>query len=448
MHPRDILDAAVMASCIVKGSVEASTPVLQPLDVLAQIIVSMTGIELWSIDELYSVLRASYPYHNLTRRQFDLVLAMLAGRYDGSRIRELFPRLLIDRVLNTVKGRDGCLRLLYHSGGTIPDRGCYDLRVHGSGAKIGELDEEFVWERKPDDTFIIGAQRWRIVSIDSQKVEVVPWQGKVNSLVFWKEEKPSRGFFFCSQIGEFLERWDGKVGSQKFGETLTDRFFLDETAVKNLVDFLERQRQHTGVGLPHRHHLLVEHCRNPEGRAIIHTLWGGRVNRPFGIALQAAWERRNGFALELFSDDDCVMILTQDRLDIREILNSVRSDVVEQLLRAKLEHTGFFSSRFRENAAISLLLPRSTFGERTPLWLRRIRAKQLMDAVMDYDDFPILAETWRSCLRDEFDIETLKELLDELHDGSIRVSEVRTNSPSPFARGIVFRQTEKHVYDR
>lgn len=446
-HPRDILDAAVMARCIVGGAIEESEPVLRPLDVLAQIVVSMTGIEPWDIDRLFSALRTSYPYHDLTRRQFDLVLAMLAGRYAGSRIRELSPRISIDRISNTVKGREGCLRLLYHSGGTIPDRGYYDLRIQGSGVKIGELDEEFVWERKPNDRFIIGAQRWRIVGIDSQKVEVVPWQGRVNSLVFWKAQKPTRGFFFSSQIGDFLERWNENVGSDEFRDELKNRFFLDEIAVRTLVDFLVRQKKHTSVWLPHRHHLLVEHCHDPEGRTILHTLWGDRVNRPFSIALQAVWEQRFGLALEVFSDDDCIMILSQDGFDLRSMLPAVGSDNVEDLIRAKLEHTGFFSSRFRENAAISLLLPKSSFGRRRPLWLLRIRAKQLMDGVMGYQDFPILAETWRSCLRDEFDIGTLKSLLDELHEGQIRISEVNTETPSPFAGGIVFRQTQKHMYE-
>ena len=444
-HPRDILDAAVMARSILDGEVEESEPVLCPLDLLSQIVVSMTGIEPWDIDELFSTLRTSYPYHSLTRGQFDLVLAMLSGRYKGSRIRELFGRVHIDRISNTVRGRDGCLRLLYSSGGTIPDRGYYDLRVQGSGAKIGELDEEFVWERRLNDSFIIGAQRWRIVSIDSQKVEVVPWQGNINSLVFWKAEKPSRGFFFASKIAEFLERWGPKVGSPEFERVLKDRFFLDETACHRLTGFLERQKKSTGRVLPHKHHLLVEHCRDGEGRTILHTLWGNRVNRPFSILLQAAWEKRNGLPLEVFSDDECVMILSQDGFDLKQTLTSVKSDRVEELLRKKLEHTGLFSSRFRENAAVSLLLPRSAW-KRRPLWLLRLRAKKLLEAVMDYDDFPILAETWRSCLRDEFDLETLKTLLDELEDGRIGVSEVETLSPSPFAGGIVFRQTDKHMY--
>jgi len=471
-HGRDLLNAAVMAVLVRAQSIEELRPVENPLDVLAQVILSMTGIQPWDIDELFETLRASAPYHHLSRGMFDRVLDMLAGRYEESRVRELKPRVLLDRSRNRVSGRAGALPLIYRGGGTIPDRGYYELRVRGTGARIGELDEEFVWERKEGDTFNLGTQNWRITRIEANSVEVAPWRGPVSITPFWRAEKGARDFAFCEAVGGFLERADARLEDPDLEGWIGRELELDGEAGASLAGFLRRQKRATGKALPHRHHLLIEHVGGPLARAgfrrvVLHTLWGARVNQPLALAISAAWKLRHGRAApaqapppEIFADDDCLMILLPGEeapgdpaFDVRRILSLVApagsgaAPRIEELLRLPLEASGFFGARFRENAGRALLLPRSDFSRRVPLWLTRIRSKGLLSAVRGYPEFPILLETWRSCLRDDFDLDTLKRLLGELGRGEIGVSEAHTAGPSPFAENIGWIQTNQHMYE-
>ena len=236
-HGFDVLTAAIIARGVTDQDIESVRPVENPLDVLAQVILSLTGLEPWNGNELFSFLKTSYPYRRLSRRQFDLVLEMLAGRYAETRLRELKPRLSLDRLENTVRGREGVLRLLYLSGGTIPDRGYYDLRVADSRAKIGELDEEFVWERKLGDTFTLGAQVWRIQKVTHNDVEVQPAQAKPGIFPFWKAEDLNREFHFSEKILLFLKRFQTRPDVSFRKEILTREYFLDERAANELVGF-------------------------------------------------------------------------------------------------------------------------------------------------------------------------------------------------------------------
>lgn len=447
-HGLDLLDAAVMARCLMERDLEEARPVSCPLDVLAQIIVSMTGVEEWDLDELYGFIRASYPYRDLSRRQFDLVVQMLEGRYAGSRLRELQPRVSIDRLENRIRARQGALSLVYRSGGTIPDRGYYDLRLRDTQSKIGELDEEFVWERKLGDTFGMGTQSWEIVGIDHQKVEVVPWQGGLVTSVFWRAEQVLRDFSFCQKIGVFLEAWNDRLNSGEFLQELRSRYFLSAGAAGELAGFLSRQREATRTPLPHRHHLLVEHITGPLAQpgvrqVFLHTLWGGRVNLPLAYALSAAWEEG---VLSVFADDEGILLLLPEGGDVSRLLAAVKPGNLEGLLRRNLERSGFFGARFRENAGRALLLPRAGFGRRVPRWFNRLRAKKLLETALDCEDFPVLVETWRACLNDEFDLPSLKNLLEELQAGVIRAGETLTRSPSPFASGLAWKQTGVLMY--
>ena len=451
LHGLDLLDAALMTRAVQEQDIEEIRPVLCPLDVLAQVILSMTGVERWDIDRLYAELCTSYPYRELSRRQYERVLDMLAGRYADSRIRELESRLSLDRLENTVEARRGALALVYRAGGTIPDRGYFDLRTADSRAKIGELDEEFVWERRVGDTFMLGTQGWRIRNIDSRSVEVTPWGGPVNTTVFWKAERGARDFRFCERIGEALERWNPRLGDPRLPAELQREHLLEEPAALALVEFLKRQRRATHADLPHRRHLLLEKVRDPAAagglrRVILHTLWGGRVNAPLALALSALWEREKSSRLEIVADDNCLAALVPEEEDLGLLLRRLRPDALEGLLRRSLESSGFFGARFRENAGRALLLPRSDFRRRVPLWLTRQRSKKLLHAVLSYEDFPVLTETWRECLEDEFDLATLKSLLGELARGEIAVSQVQCSSPSPFAQGVSWVQINQAVY--
>jgi ATP-dependent Lhr-like helicase len=448
-HPKDLLEAAALVPAILNQDIESSETLLCPLDVLAQVIVSMVGVETWDINTLFSNLRASYPYRPLSREQFDLVLNMLAGRYAESRIRELKPLISIDRLDNTVRARRGALQLLYLSGGVIPDRGYFHLRHQETNARIGDLDEEFVWEASVGDTFTLGTQNWQIQRITHNDVFVLPGSPQATAAPFWKAEENDRDFHFSERIGRFLEMAEGRLDDPDFVKTLQKENCMEPEGAEILIDFLKRQREATGCPLPHRHHLMIEVVSAGPGgtpQAVIHTIWGGRTNRPLAMALSAAWQARFGYHLDLFVSNDCIVLQLPHEIPGEELLTLVTSTRIESLLRIRLEGSGFFGARFRECAGRALLLPRRKFNERMPLWLSRLRSQKLLDAVLNYDDFPILLETWRTCMQDEFDLESLRQVLTELESGAISWTEVHTTHPSPFAQGDWWRQVNQYMY--
>ncbi|MCU0844328.1 MAG: DEAD/DEAH box helicase [Spirochaetes bacterium] len=450
-HGMDFLFAAVTARAVLERDIEPVRPVEGALDVLAQAIVSMCCAEEWDIDRLYAHIRTAWPYRDLPRRHFDMVLEMLAGRYAETRLRELSPRVSIDRIDNTVRARQGAPMLVYLSGGTIPDRGYFDLRVQDTRARIGELDEEFVWERRVGESFALGAQVWRIQRITHNDVEVVPTGASPGIIPFWRAEEQHRDFHFAEKIALFLQDADKRLDEDGFTDYLTGRYMMDAAAARELADFLRRQKVRTGAPLPHRRHLLIEHFEDPlntsaKKQVLLHTMWGGRVNQPLAHALSAAWEERFGHQLEVTANNECVMLLLPHAFSKRDLLDLLPAERIEELLRGRLEKTGFFGARFRENAGRALLLPRGGVGKRLPLWLNRLRSRKLLETVMDFEDFPILLETWRTCLRDEFDIATLKALICEVREGEIEVSEVKTSQASPFAGGLIWQQTNDYMY--
>jgi len=448
-HSKDLLESAVLAPAILNQDIESSKTVLCPLDVLAQVIVSMVGVETWEINTLFANLKASYPYRHLGREQFDLVLNMLAGRYAESRIRELKPLISIDRLDNTVSARRGALQLLYLSGGVIPDRGYFHLRHQETNARIGELDEEFVWEASVGDTFTLGTQNWQIHRITHSDVFVLPGSPKATAAPFWKAEENDRDFHFSERIGQFLEIAQGRLDDPDFLKVLQQENFMEPGAAEKLIDFLKRQKEATACSLPHRHHLLIEIVSAGPGgapQAVIHTMWGGRVNRPFAMALSAAWQARFDYRLELHVSNDCIVLQLPHEIPGEELLSLVTSTRIESLLRTRLEGSGFFGARFRECAGRALLLPRRKFNERMPLWLSRLRSQKLLDAVLNYKDFPILLEAWRTCIQDEFDLESLKQVLTELESGASSWTQVHTAHPSPFAQSDWWRQVSQYMY--
>jgi ATP-dependent Lhr-like helicase len=469
LHGRDLVDAAVTARAVLDREIEAAAPILCPLDVLAQVIVSMTAVETWTVGELFDAVRSSFPFASLSRAQFDLVLAMLAGKYAETRLRELSPLVAIDALDGTVKARPGALPRLYSSGGTIPDRGYFGMRAADSKALIGELDEEFVWERSVGDSFFFGTQGWRIQKIDHQNVEVVPAQSGTAMAPFWKAEEVNRDFSLSERVASALESWNDRLEDPALPGELCRDYCLDQPAASALVRFLSRQKEVTRADLPHRHHLLIEHTKDPSGgspspaaaredaadpdaspvfrRIIIHTLWGGRINKPYSLALSAAWEEKFGYPPEVLTDNDAILLLVPMDVAASEIAAMVTPENIERLLRKKLEGSGFFGARFRENASRALLLPKTAANRRMPLWFARLRAKNLLAAVSKYDDFPMTVETWRACLRDEFDMESLGRILAELADGRIRVGEASTSAPSPFCGNLMWKQTNTYMYE-
>jgi ATP-dependent helicase Lhr and Lhr-like helicase len=458
MYGNDLLRSAVTAKAVCDGEIEALHVPTNPLDVLAQVLLSMCCTREWNIDELYLFITSVFMWQTLPRKHFDLVLEMLNGRYSDTRIGELKPRLNIDKIENTAKARDGAQRLIYMSGGTIPDRGYFELRIHGNGAKIGELDEEFVWERSHGDFFTLGAQTWRVDNITDRSVEVTPSDSKGAMSPFWKADPNGRDFFYSGKILNLLKFCESElskprgIGETVLREVLKSDYYLDEDATEALISFLKRQRDHAGGVLPHRNHLLIEHFNDPLNvrdchQVILHTIWGGKINFPYSEALSQAWENKHGYPLQVFCDDDAVILDLPHEFDVNDVLSLVTGDNLEKLLRKRLESSQFFGGRFRHSCSTALLLPRKSFKQRTPLWLTRLRTKKLQQAVSRYDDFPMLTETWRSCLFDEFDLKSLTLVLDEIREGQIKVSEAMTKTPSPFSSGVVYDYTNQRMYE-
>jgi ATP-dependent Lhr-like helicase len=449
--PQDFGEAAVLAASVANHDIESTVPILCPLDVLAQVIVSMVSVESWDLDKLFDQVRTSYPYRFLGRKQFDLLIRMLEGRYADTRIHELKPTVSVDHLDNTVTGKRGALQAVYFSGGTIPDRGYFNLRHLQSNARIGDLDEEFVWEASLGQVFTLGTQNWRIERITHNDVYVLPSSSTATAPPFWKAEENLRDFHFSERIALFMEIMNERLNDPGVEEFLTLRYFMDGAAASRLISFLRDQSAATRCPLPHRHHLLVEHVKTgpagyPGTQVVLHTLWGGRVNRPFAMALEAAWEGRFGQEIETYVSNDCIMLQLPHEASTEEILTLVTGMNLQALLEKKLEGSGFFGARFRECAGRALLLPRRKVSERMPLWLSRLRSQRLLGAVMGFEDFPILLETWRTCLKDEFDMKSLLLVLTELEQGGIRSREARTAYPSPMARTLSWGQVNQYMY--
>ena len=451
LHQHDLLEAAVLAAAVDAQAIEPLRPVQRPLDVLAQVLVSMAAARTWDIDALFARIRASHPYRDLTRPQFDLVLDMLAGRYADSRVRALQPRLSVHRPDNSVAARPGARRHLYASGGTIPDRGYFHLRHERTNARIGELDEEFVWEARVGQSFTLGTQRWQVRRVTHNDVFVTPTRSGAAPPPFWRGEQTGRDAHFADAVARFLEHANDHLNDPAFAALLRDRHHLEPAAADQLLDYLRRQRDLSGCDLPHRHHLLVEHVSTGPGgtpgrQVVLHTCWGGRVNRPLALAMESAWEGRRGGRIDIFVADDCLVLQPLQAIAGGELLALVTSTSVRELLKQRLESSGFFAARFRECAGRALLLGRDRANQRLPLWMGRLRAQKLLAAVGDHADFPIRLEAWRSCLRDELDLEKLEIKLAELESGAIRWSEAATRVASPFARSVSWRIVDQYLY--
>lgn len=453
-HSHDFLEAAIVSKAVLEQSIEPVKPILNALDVLAQLIISLTAQETWLLDELYHFILSIYSFHTLPRHHFDMVIAMLSGKYARTRIRELNSRIMLDPIEQTIRAKKIAVLDLYMSGGVIPDRGYYNLKDKDTNSRIGELDEEFVWEAKIGQTFTLGTQHWRIEQITQSDVVVSPSKPSAKDAPFWKAEGINRDFYFSEKIGlllEEVEQLEHLNNEEGFLRLLRDEHQMDEISAQQLHHYLQLQREHLDCPLPHRHHLVIEVVLSGPGAApgnqvVLHTFWGGQVNRPYGIALQAAWENEFGHSIEVYPGDDCIVIILPQELSGDELLSLVSSEKIDALLHQKLQSTGFFGAHFRENAGRALLLGRSRINQRMPLWMTRLKAQKLLAAVNNFDDFPILFESWRSCLQDEFDMNHLRQVLLEIEAGEIQWTMVHTATPSPMARAVTWRQINDYMY--
>ncbi len=458
LHGMDLLQAAAVVNAALESDIDEVHPPDCPLDVLAQTLLAMVLFAPRGIGELYAEVRSFSCFENLDIADFDAVLGMLCGRFEDTRVKELSGRLYLDEDENTVAAREGSAMLLYSQGGTIADKGNYALRIAGGGAKIGELDEEFVFERRIGNSFVFGAQAWRITSIGEESVEVVPLDRAADFMPFWKAEKAPRGDSAVSRMLDACELAGRDAGA--FTAYLSGRCGFSAEAIDPLVKFLSRQRlAQKGVGLVSRYRLPVELFRDTEKQGdatmvVLHALRGLGLHEPLGLALAGHLEDSLGARPDVLYTDDAV-ILVVPLSGIEETRNAVAAALtaygdgasLARAVRKGIEGTAAFGAAFRENAGRSLLLPRRGFGKRTPLWVTRLRSKRLFERVMDAPGFPVIKETWRSILTERFRMPELAEFARDLASGAIFVEFFITESPSVFSGSSVWVRVNKFLYE-
>ena len=455
----DLVQATVVAERMRGGHIEELRGPRNPLDVLAQQIVAMTSMDDWPVDELERVIRRAAPFAGLTRPVLDAVLDMLAGRYPSEEFAGLRPRVVWDRLTGVVHGRPGGQRLAVTSGGTIPDRGLFGVFLAGSDTtgtggsrrhsrRVGELDEEMVYESRVGDVFVLGASSWRIEDITADSVLVTPAPGQPGKLPFWHGDAPGRPAELGAAIGRSCRELAG-ADADDAAAMLTEAG-LDELAAGNLLRYLADQRDATGA-VPDDRTLIVERFRDELGdwRVVLHSPYGARVHGPWALAIAARLrERYGGMDVQAVHTDDGIIVRVPDADEPPPTgVALVDPDEISDIVTAEIGASALFASRFRECAARAMLLPRRQPGRRSPLWQQRQRSAQLLGVARQYPSFPIVLETVRECLQDVFDVPALVNLLRELASRKIRIIEVDTPTPSPFSRSLLFRYVGAFMYE-
>jgi ATP-dependent Lhr-like helicase len=480
----ELVPAAVTASRMRRGELEELSVLSNPLDVLAQQVVAMVAVEDWSVADLAMLVRRSAPFAALGDATLHAVLDMLAGRYPSEEFAELRPRIVWDRTRDVLSARPGALRLAVTSGGTIPDRGLYgvflagpsaasdvaadDERIAGrprGGKRVGELDEEMVYESRVGDTFTLGSSTWRIEEITPDRVVVSPAPGLPGRLPFWKGDSPGRP----AELGRAMGAWVRELLLLPDDEARTwvERAGLDAWAADNLLAYVHEQRTATGE-VPTDRTLVVERFRDEIGdwRIVIHSPYGARVHGPWALVVAARLRERFGVDVAAMHADDGIVLRLPDlmatdtpaiggagarrsddgpSIEAADLL--IDADDVADAVRAELGGSAMFGARFREAAARALLLPRRRPDKRQPLWQQRQRSAQLLSVAAQYPDFPILLEAVRECLQDDFDIAALATLMRDVAARRVRVVEVTTPAPSPYAQSLLFGYTAQFLYD-
>jgi ATP-dependent helicase Lhr and Lhr-like helicase len=444
----DLLECAVVAKRMREGAIEETRILRNPLDVLAQQIVGIASQEEIGVDELLALVRAAYPFRDLSREQLENVLDMLAGRYPSEEFAELRPRVVWDRVRGRVRAREGAGRLAVTNAGTIPDRGLFGVHLIDGGGRVGELDEEMVYEARAGQTFLLGASTWRIEEITRDRVLVSPAPGIPGAVPFWKGEGVGRPY----ELGEAIGRTAREVvalADEAAAARLRDEHSLDPLAARNLLTFLRDQEAATSV-VPSDRTVVVERFRDEIGdwRLCVLSPFGARVHAPWSLALAARLRESLGLeASAIWSDEGIALHLPDAEAPppVDDLL--IDPAELEDLVLAELGGTALFGARFRENAARALLIPRRRPGERTPLWQQRLKAQALLQVARRYPDFPVVLETYRECLQDVFDLPSLRRLLGDLQARRIDLVAVETPAASPFASSLLFDYVATYMYE-
>ncbi|WBU37622.1 ATP-dependent helicase [Homoserinibacter sp. YIM 151385] len=452
-HRSDLLSTTVVSERMRTGGIEALHVPRHPLDILAQQTVAAVALDELDVEEWFERVRASAPFASLPRSAYESVLDLLSGRYPSDEFAELRPRIVWDRVAGTIAGRPGAQRLAVTSGGTIPDRGMFGVFIVGSdadspgGRRVGELDEEMVYESRVGDVFALGATSWRIEEITSDRVLVSPAFGQPGRVPFWKGDGLGRPAELGRAIGGFAH----ELASE--GEGMRARLResgLDEWAVDNLLAFVAEQRESTGT-VPTDRVLLVERFRDELGdwRIVMHSPYGMPVHAPWALAVSARIRERYGVDGSAMAGDDGIVVRlpeTDAEPPGAELFRFERAEL-DELVTTEVGGSALFASRFRECAARALLLPRRDPGRRSPLWQQRQRSAQLLEVARKHPSFPIILETVREVLQDVYDLPSLGELADDLAQRRVRMVEVESAVPSPFARTLLFGYVAAFMYE-
>jgi ATP-dependent helicase Lhr and Lhr-like helicase len=459
-HRGDLLSCAVVAQRMHHGLIEEMRYPRNPLDVLAQQIVAMVAMDPWRVGDLAVLVRRAAPFAELPTSALQATLDMLSGRYPSTAFAELRPRIVWDRAGDLLTGQRGAQHLAVTSGGTIPDRGLFGVFLASTagesqsrrGARVGELDEEMVYESRVGDVFLLGSTSWRIEEITPDRVLVTPAPGAAARMPFWKGDQPGRPVELGRAIGGKL-REIAKHGPEKAGQDLTDGG-LDAWAVGNLMSYVDEQQQATRH-LPDDRTVLVERFRDELGdwRLAVHCLLGAKVNGAWALAIGRRLTERYGVDAQVLPSDDGIVVRLPDAIDSTGVDAAPGADLVvfdpdeiAQLVEESIGGSAMFAARFRECAARSLLLPRRDPRRRQPLWQQRQRAAQLLDVARDFADFPVTLEAARECLQDVLDVPGLVGLMRDVSARRVRLVEVETPRPSPFARSLLFGYVGAFVY--
>ncbi|MFF4879024.1 DEAD/DEAH box helicase [Micromonospora sp. NPDC000668] len=449
-HRGDLLSCAVVAERMTDGAIEELHYPRNPLDVLAQQIVAMVALEPWRVGDLAVLVRRAAPFAELPDSALHAVLDMLSGRYPSTAFAELRPRLVWDRATDVLTGRPGAQRLAVTSGGTIPDRGLFGVFLAGAerAARVGELDEEMVYESRVGDVFLLGSSSWRIEEITPDRVLVSPAPGQAARMPFWKGDQLGRpvelGRAIGARVRTLLRQTDeAALAALRAGG-------LDDWAAANLMAYLREQREATR-SLPDDRTIVVERFRDELGdwRLAVHSVLGARVNGPWALAVGRRLAERYGVDAQVMPSDDGIVVRLPDTADEPPGADVVvfEPDEIAQLVEESVGTSALFAARFRECAARSLLLPRRDPRRRQPLWQQRQRAAQLLDVAREYADFPVTLEAARECLQDVFDQPALAGLMRDLANRKVRLVEVETSQPSPFARSLLFGYVGAFLYE-
>jgi ATP-dependent Lhr-like helicase len=463
----DLLEQAVLTGEMVAGRVEAVRVPINCLDVLAQQLVALAAMDDWDVPRLYAFVRQAYPYRDLSPQAFETTLEMISGRYrfnpdpdppaadagpagKASRrsLEALQPRVSWDRIHNRLLALPGSRGLALTGGGTIPDTGQYGAYAPGN-VRIGELDEEFVYESRVGDTFLLGTNTWRVDRIDADRVHVLPADGAVAAAPFWRGEGVGRSADLGTAIGKFLRELATRIEEPDCLEWLRRQCFLDEAGARNLRHHVQRQQTVAGC-LPTDETVLIEASRDQLGdwQVIVLSPLGRRLHLTLRLALEARLRQRLGYRPQCLHHDDGLLIRLSDTDEpILDLLEGLTPENVESLVLGELADSALFALRFRQNAARALLLPRGLSGRRAPLWLQRLRGRDLLQVARRHPDFPVVAETFRECLHDHLDLPRLQALLADIRDARHRIVTRRGETPSPFAAGLLFAFTATYMYD-